>query len=76
MSNLVANDDAGWSEWAVTGTHKGIIPTPAGPIAPTNRFVEFSDAKFVRVSRGLIVEERVFADTAEFMRQLGLKPGS
>jgi hypothetical protein len=31
---------------------------------------------FDRVNKELIVEERIFADAAAFMRQLGLKPGS
>ncbi len=74
ISNLVAKGDIAWFEYEFTGTHAGPYQTPAGPIPQTNRVVKLRVARFERFEHGLIVEERIYGDSADFASQLEPKP--
>jgi predicted ester cyclase len=74
ISNVKVQGDTATLEAAITGTHRGPIPGPQGPIAPTGKRIEFKgSAKLKFDSQGAIVEERREMDVAEFARQLGIK---
>jgi len=64
-------------EGRYSGTHKGPLEVPGGPIPPTNRRVDAGISIFGKVDAGgLIVEERRYYDIATLMAQLGIKSGS
>lgn len=60
-------------EVGVSGTHAGILATPAGPIQPSGRVVDLSLGEFWDLdAHGSITRYRVYFDQLDFLRQLGL----
>lgn len=64
----VLDDEFVFTEFTVTGTHDGVFQG----IPPTGRSVQLHGVSRVRVVDGLAKEERMYYDTTEFRRQLGL----
>lgn len=65
------NDAA--SEMVFSGTQKGPMDGPGGPIAPTNRRVEFRGLAFYHLDEaGRVREQRRYYNPMEFARQLGI----
>jgi steroid delta-isomerase-like uncharacterized protein len=56
------------THFTVSGTNTGSF----GPLPPTGRRVEIDGMSLIRFEDGRIAEERVFLDSREFRRQLGL----
>jgi len=64
------------SEFRVTGTHTGVLASPEGDIAPTNRRATARGVQLQRIAEGKIAEEHVYFDQLEILAQLGLVPES
>jgi len=61
-------------EATLVGTFKGPLQTPQGTVPPTGKHIELKYAEFGRVnSKGLAAEARLYYDTADLFKQLGLK---
>lgn len=65
-------DDAVLAEFWLIGTHKGPLPTPQGPLAPTGKRIRVRMAAVFEFEPGGagIVCERVYFDSAAILRQL------
>lgn len=71
--NFLVDGDTVAFEVEISGTHKGPLITPNGPIPATNRQVHLTGGRFVRVNgQNLIVDCRRYYDMAGIMAQLGL----
>ncbi len=55
-----------------SGTHRGTLATPAGPIPPTGRHLSFRLLESMVVRDGKIVEARTYVDALAMLAQLGL----
>jgi steroid delta-isomerase-like uncharacterized protein len=76
LGTIVASDDTVAFEVVASGTHKGDIPGPGGPIPATNRTMEMRIAAFARLDdQGQVVDERRYFDVAGLFQQLGLMDG-
>jgi steroid delta-isomerase-like uncharacterized protein len=74
LDTLLANGDTAASEGRITGTHRGSLVTPAGPVPATNRRVDVPVARVIRVDgQGKIAECRRYFDMAGLAQQLGLE---
>lgn len=75
VTNSIASGSTIAAEWSMTGTHKGPLPAPGGPIEATNKPFRMKVATFERLdSQGRIAEERRYYDLAGMMDQLGVTP--
>ena len=73
LSPLIRRGDTVAVEWEYSGTHNGPLPSPDGPVAPTNRSMKLIGASFLRFNaEGLIAEEHRYYDRASLLEQLGL----
>jgi steroid delta-isomerase-like uncharacterized protein len=73
VSKTVISDNSFAIEWSVSGTHKGPLIAPGGPIAATKKKVELRGAAIGRLDKqGRIAEERRYYDLAGLLDQLGL----
>ena len=73
IGEYLVNGDTAAVEVEMSGTHKGPLVSPAGPIPATNKPVRMPGARFIRVNpKGLITECRRYYDLAGVMQQLGL----
>ena len=73
VMNIAAEDDRVICEVVETATFTGPLQWPTGVIAPTNKSYTLPFAAFFRVSaQGLIVEQRNYWDTANWMQQVGI----
>lgn len=75
VTSQVATGDQVVSECTWQGTHTGVLHSPMGDIAPTNKAVE--GARFCEVWRvrdGKIARLANYQDAASWLRQLGLVP--
>jgi steroid delta-isomerase-like uncharacterized protein len=71
---LISGNTAAF-ELELTGTHKGNLPSPNGPIPPTNRNVRILMARFLEFTGdGKIKSDNRYYDTMSIMAQLGLMP--
>ena len=76
LGTIVAGGDTVAFEVVASGTHKGDLPSPTGPIPATNRTIEMRIAAFAQLDdEGLIVDERRYFDMAGILIQLGLMEG-
>ena len=58
-------------EWRLRGTHKGVFETSAGGFAPTGKCVAWNGVSIWEMDEsGLVIRERVYADTAGLLQQL------
>jgi steroid delta-isomerase-like uncharacterized protein len=62
------------NEFTARGTHTGVLMTPAGPIPPTGRAVDFTVCEVLTVRDGKVRRLINYQDAASLMRQLGLIP--
>ena len=69
-------DDIAVEEGAFTGTHRGILHTPAGDIPPTGRSVRVDYIHVLRYRDGLHVLFNLMLDRLQMLEQLGLVPAS
>jgi steroid delta-isomerase-like uncharacterized protein len=64
-------------EWIASGTHTGTLRSSAGPAFPaTHRPAHVRGSTAFRFKDGKIAQSRIFFDTGEILRQLGLVPGA
>lgn len=71
--SALANGDTVAFEVEMSGTHKGPLVSPAGPIPATNKRMEMRGGRFIRVNaQGRITECNRYYDMAGVMQQLGL----
>ncbi len=76
VSHMMSSRDTVAFEGVASGTHKGPLAGPEGPVPATNRGVGMRVAIFVRINaQDLVAEERRYMDMAGMMQQLGLMPG-
>ncbi|MDP9150315.1 MAG: ester cyclase, partial [Myxococcota bacterium] len=57
-----------------TGTHKGVLESPAGQLQATGRRARTRFAESMRVKNGKIATGRVYFDSMSLLTQLGLLP--
>lgn len=73
--SMIAEEDRVACEVVETATFTGPLDWPTGTIAPTNRAYTLPFSAFFRVNaQGLIVEQRNYWDTANWIRQVGIDP--
>jgi predicted ester cyclase len=72
LVSLLPHGNTVASEVELSGTHKGPMAGPTGPIAATNRRVQLRVAQFDRMEGSVITETRRYYDMAGLMQQLGL----
>jgi ketosteroid isomerase-like protein len=66
--------DIAVEEGTFTGTHHGILHSPAGDIAPTGRRVAVDYIHVLRYRDGKHVSFNLLFDRLEMLEQLGLLP--
>lgn len=73
VGNILLGENTAAFEVELTGTHKGILPSPNGPIHPTNRSIRLTMARFVQFAKdGQIKSDNRYYDTMSIMAQLGM----
>jgi steroid delta-isomerase-like uncharacterized protein len=73
LTNTVVSGDLAALEGTATGTHRGPMETPSGPVPATNKTVTMGFAAFVQLdAEGRITAERRYYDVAGLLQQLGL----
>ena len=73
IARLLVAGDTLIMEGVFTGTHDGILRTPAGDVPPTGRRIEVREVQLVTVDRhGLAVRFDTYFDRLEMLTQLGL----
>jgi steroid delta-isomerase-like uncharacterized protein len=71
---MVEEGDSVVAEVRFTGTHTGPLAMPGGELPPTGKRIDMQTADCLTVHGGQITSWRVYLDSADFMRQLGLMP--
>lgn len=59
-------------EATITGTHSGILASPAGNIPPTGRSVSVPFANVLEVRGGKTTSSTLYFDQADLVAQLGI----
>ena len=72
ITNQIGTDSAVVNEFLVKGTHKGVLMTPAGPIQPTGKSINYPVIEAWGIKNGKVSSIRNYFDSATLMRQLGL----
>ena len=67
-------DDVAVEEGTFTGTHDGVLQTPAGDIPPTGRPVELGYVQVLRFRDGKHLSFNLMFDRLAMLEQLGLIP--
>jgi ketosteroid isomerase-like protein len=67
-------DDVAVEEGTFTGTHKGVLKTPAGDVPPTGRPVEVGYIQVLRFRDGKHVSFNLMFDRLLMLEQLGIVP--
>ena len=67
-------DDVAVEEGTFTGTHDGVLQTPAGEVPPTGRPVEIAYIQVLRFRDGKHVSFNLMFDRLAMLEQLGLVP--
>jgi len=75
VHNIHIIDDVAVEEGTFSGTHSGILPTPAGDIPPTGRRISLEYIQVLRFRHGRHVSFNLMFDRLEMLEQLGLVPG-
>lgn len=63
-------------EGTFTGTHRGVLRTPAGDIQPTGRRVTADYIEVLHIRDGMTTSFNLMFDQLEMLEQLGLVPAS
>jgi predicted ester cyclase len=61
-------------EATFSGTHRGPLPTPSGPVPPTGRKVKFPYAALVVLEGRSVRSKHLYWDMLDMLAQLGLVP--
>jgi ketosteroid isomerase-like protein len=69
-------DDAAVEEGTFTGTHDGVLRTPAGDVPPTGRAVSVPYLQVLRFDNGRHVSFNLMYDRLLMLEQLGLVPAA
>jgi len=72
--NVVSDDQSTVVEMIARGTHTGPLAGPHGTIPATQKKLDLRVCELFRLQDGLIVESRVYFDSATMLRQLGVLP--
>ena len=73
LKTVAAKGNIVIGEVSMAGTNSGPLESPNGTIPATNKRIDMQGAFTARVnSKGLIVEEHRYYDTASMMRSLGI----
>jgi predicted ester cyclase len=72
VDRVIASSDGFAAEIIGSGTHKGVLSSPAGSVQPTGRRVRMRLSEIFRARDGKIVEGSAYFDLASLMKQLGL----
>jgi len=75
ITAIHADGRGGVHEGRFTGTHTGVLRTPAGEIPPTSRTVDAPFAGVYEFDEGKITSFHLFFDQAELLAQLGMTGG-
>jgi steroid delta-isomerase-like uncharacterized protein len=67
-------DDVAVEEGTFTGTHDGVLQTPAGDLPPTGRTVKIPYIQVLRFRDGRHVSFNLMFDRLEMLEQLGVAP--
>lgn len=70
--NVVAQGGRVIGEANFTGTHSGVLRSPAGDIPPTGKRVSVDYVGALRVSNGKVNSLRIYFDVMDLMVQLGV----
>ena len=70
----IAGDDVAVEEGTFTGTHRGVLHTPAGDIQPTGRRVAAEYIQVLHIRDGMTTSFNLMFDQLEMLEQLGLVP--
>lgn len=73
IKNLFFSGDNAVIELIVTGTHRGVLKTPEGDIAPTGRHVTVPACDVIRFKNGKIYSLNCYFEGSVFMQQLGVQ---
>lgn len=74
VRDLYVCDDVAVEEGTFTGTHEGVLQTPAGDIQPTGRRVTIDYMQAIRVRDGKQAAFDLIYDRLQLLEQLGLSP--
>lgn len=74
IKRLHIADDVAIEEGTFTGTHRGVLPSPAGDIPPTGRSVQVDYIQVIHVRDGKQVAFTLMFDRLLMLEQLGLVP--
>jgi predicted ester cyclase len=68
--------DGDWvvQECAFTGTHDGVLASPAGEIPATNKKLDGRSVQIVKVEGDVVTDTRLYFDQVQVLTQLGLMP--
>jgi predicted ester cyclase len=72
VHGLYLSEDAAVEEGLFTGTHHGVLHTPAGDIPPTGRGVRIAYLQVLRFREGKHASFNLIFDRLEMLQQLGL----
>jgi predicted ester cyclase len=72
IEELVAEGDKVVSRWRMTGTHSGVLESPAMTLPATGRTLDLWGVSIYRIEAGMVVEIWESFDMMEFLRQLGV----
>jgi ketosteroid isomerase-like protein len=75
VTGLHIIDDIAVEEGTFTGTHDGVLHTPAGDLPPTGRAVRLDYIQVLRFRDGTHVSFNLTFDRLTMLEQLGLVPG-
>ena len=75
VKNEIVSGDLITLEILWSGTHKGPLQSPKGPIPPTGKSIQVPAASWVKVRDGKYSEIRHYFDLLGMLAQLGLAPG-
>jgi steroid delta-isomerase-like uncharacterized protein len=74
INRLHIADDVAIEEGTFTGTHQGVLPSPAGDIPPTGRPVRLDYIQVIQVRDGKHATFSLMFDRLLMLEQLGLVP--
>ncbi|HZD06143.1 MAG TPA: ester cyclase [Longimicrobiales bacterium] len=76
IDHTVVSGDTAILEITYRGTHDGTLEGPAGSVGPTGKTIATRCVEVVRISDGLIVENRNYFDMLGMLKALGVFPAS
>lgn len=74
VESAIASKDRAVIEVTYRGTHKGELPTPTGPVAPSGERMVTRCVQLIHVADGLIKENRNYFDMLNMLQGIGAIP--